>query len=238
MPGEVKDREPGQGAGDLAAAVRDLADRIRRQDRLLNLNSFAAYLLFTLLLGTCFYFLYSGRTGAADAERDAALAARDAAQERAEVAARRLAARDAADRASAELLELLRQRRQRDAIAAHGKLADLDLTQAQRQFLTDAVNRARAELAAEAAVRARLSFDRRDVERARDAARDGLALAAEAGPALAPAHASELRYLLAASLDKLGQPAEARAAYTAFLAAAPAHPLAPRARQRLARLPR
>jgi len=241
--GEVEDAQartgqPGGASGELAAAVRELGGLHRRQVRLLSLHSFAAYVIFTVLLCAAFYFLYAGRAGAADAERDRALEARDAAQARAERASRQLAAHDAADRASAQLLELLRQRRYREALAAEAGLAKVELGPAQRQFLADAVAGARAELAAEVTVRARQALDRRDFERAHDAAVDGLAITAAGGPALAGPPSAELRYVLAASLDKLGRSDEAREAYSAFLAAAPDHEQAGRARQRLAHLDR
>ncbi len=228
----------GQGASELASSVGELSQLVRRQVRLLSLNSFAAYLIFTVLLCASFYFLYTDRAGDAEAERDSALAARDAAQARAEGTARQLAAREAADRASAGLLELLRQRRYREAIAAHRELAGVELGPAQRQFLADAVAGARSELAADAALRARQAFDRRDYQRGHDLAKDGLTFIAAGGPALEGPASAELRYVLAASLDKLGRAAEARDAYAAFLTAAPNHPLAARARQRLARLER
>jgi tetratricopeptide (TPR) repeat protein len=261
MPEEVKDRElraledrvsalsqrlveveegqaqSGQGATELAAEVRQLADGLRRHGRLLGLHSFAAYFIFTVLLCAAFYFLYARRAGEADLERDRALAARDAAVTRADAAQRELAARARADRAAAELLELLRQRRYREAIAAERALGEVELGAAQRQFLVDAVRGARAELVADATARARHSYDRRDYERARAVAADGLAIAAGNGPELTGASA-DLRYVLAAALDRLGRPAEAIDAYGAFLAAAPDHSLARRARQRVAWLER
>jgi hypothetical protein len=228
----------GQGATELASSVGELAHLVRRQDRLLSLNSFAAYLIFTVLLCAAFYFLYTDRAGDAEAERDTALAARDAAQARAEGTARQLAARDAADRASAGVLDLLRQRRYREAIAAHRDLAGVELSAAQRQFLADAVAGARSQLVADAALRARQAFDRRDYQRGHDLAKEGLMLTAAGGPALEGPASAELRYVLAASLDKLGRAGEARDAYAAFLTAAPGHEMATRARQRLTRLER
>ena len=228
----------GQGATELASSVGELAQLVRRQDRVLSLNSFAAYLIFTVLLCAAFYFLYTDRAGDAEAERDSALAARDAAQARAEGTARQLAARDAADRASAAVLDLLGQRRYREAIAAHRDLAGIELGAAQRQFLADAVAGARAQLVADAALRARQAFDRRDYQRGHDLAKEGLTLTTAGGPALEGPAPAELRYVLAASLDKLGRAAEARDAYAAFLTAAPDHEMATRARQRLTRLER
>jgi hypothetical protein len=228
----------GQGTSELLSSVGELSQLVRRQHRLLSLNSFAAYLLFTVLLCAAFYFLYTDRAGDAEAERDTALAARDAAQARAEGTARQLAAREAADRASASVLDLLRQRRYREAIAAHRDLAGTELGPAQRQFLADAVAGARSQLVADAALRARQAFDRRDYQRGHDLAKDGLALTAAGGPGLEGPASAELRYVLAAALDKLGRAAEARDAYAAFLTAAPDHEMAVRARQRLARLER
>jgi tetratricopeptide (TPR) repeat protein len=229
----VNDAEDGGARGgnaDVAAAVRDLAQGMRRQDRVLNLNSFVAYLLFTVLLCAVFFFLFRGRADDVAAERDRAVAARDAAQARADAAQRQLAARDAADRAGADVLELLRRRRYAEALTAHRKLEGL--SPAQRQFLADAVDGARAELTAEAAVRARQAFDRRDYENAREAAAAGLTLNGDG------ATAADLRYVLGASLDKLGRAGEAQAAFAAFIAAAPDHPMAGRVRQRLRRLER
>jgi TolA-binding protein len=237
---EVKDgqAQAGQGTTELAAEVRELAHGMRRHGRLLSLHSFVAYFIFTVLLCAAFYLLYAGRAGEADLERDRALAARDTAVARADAAQRELAARARADRAAAELLELLRQRRRQEAIAAERALDKLALGAAQRQFLADAVRGARAELVADAAVRARHSYDRRDYQRAHAVAVDGLALAAGGGPDVAGAAAADLRYVLAASLDRLGRLAEAIDAYGAFLTAAPDHSLAPRARQRVAWLER
>ncbi|HYU15015.1 MAG TPA: hypothetical protein VEL05_03060 [Candidatus Acidoferrum sp.] len=220
----------GEGMAELGESVRDLAQSMRRRDRVLSLNSFVAYLLFTVLLCATFFLLFRGRADDAAAERDRALGASRAAQSRAEAAARQLASRDAAERASAHVLELLRQHRYREAIAAHHDLAGAELGAAQRQFLADAVQGARAELVAEAALLARQAFDRHDFERVREVAEGGVAFATD-GDASA-----ELRYLLAASLDRLGRTAEAQAAYAAFVAAAPDHELALRARQRLERI--
>jgi hypothetical protein len=230
--------QSGHGTTELAAQVHELGDGLRRHGRLLGLHSFAAYFIFTVLLCAAFYFLYAGRAGEADLERDAALAARDAALARADAAQRELAARARADRSAAELLELLRQRRYREAIAAERALDQAQLGAAQRQFLGDAVRGARAELVADATARARHSYDRRDYRRAHAVAVDGLAIAAGGGPEVIGAASADLRYVFAAALDRLGRKAEAIDAYGAFLTAAPDHSLAARARQRVAWLER
>lgn len=230
----VSDRERltgGQRAGtneELTRVVRDLARGVSRRDRLLSLNSFVAYLLFTVLLCAALFFLFRGRADEVAADRDRIAAERDALQAKLDAIGRTIAAREASDRAVGAVLELLRRRRWSEAIAAHRALADVPATQ--RQFLADAVDAARAELAAEAAGRARQAFTRRDYERAREAAEAALAQVPDG------AGAADLRYLVAASLDKLGRASEARAAYAAFVSSAPEHAMAERARHRLRRL--
>ena len=230
----ASDRERASGAQgavpteELTQVVRDLARGVSRRDRLLSLNSFVAYVLFTVLLCAAMFFLFRGRADEVAAERDRIAAERDALAARLDATGRQLAARDASDRAVGGVLELLRRRRWSEAIAAHRALADVPATQ--RQFLADAVDGARAELAAEAAGRARQAFTRRDYERAREAAEAALAQAPDG------AGAADLRYLVAASLDKLGRASEAHAAYAAFVSSAPEHVMAGRARYRLRRL--
>src|ERR1700760_130227 len=60
--------EQGAQTRKTAAQVQQLADSIgalvaaqRRRSRWLNLNSFVAYVIFTVLLGGAFYFLYQSR---------------------------------------------------------------------------------------------------------------------------------------------------------------------------------
>ena len=200
-------------------------------------NSFGAYFVFTVLLCASFYFLYA--VGRARPTRSATRRwrARDAALARADAAQRELAARARADRAAAELLELLRQRRHREAIAAERNLDEVELGAAQRQFLSDAVPGARVALAADAtAPRAPLLRSARLPARPRRG-RGRARLAAGGGPEVTGARGRPA--LRAGRVARLaGPPAEAISAYGAFLAAAPDHALAPRARQRVAWLER
>src|SRR5687768_8661224 len=57
----------------LASSLKDVVTRQDKYERGLNLNSFVAYVLFTLLLGSGFYLLYQSRAEVLLAERDAAL---------------------------------------------------------------------------------------------------------------------------------------------------------------------
>jgi tetratricopeptide (TPR) repeat protein len=94
--------------------VRQLADSIgalvteqRKRSRWLNVNSFVAYVMFTLLLGGAFYLLYQNRARDLVGDRERTISERDAAVRRADEALARLAARDAADTKAAEAYALL-----------------------------------------------------------------------------------------------------------------------------------
>src|SRR5258706_16337891 len=73
-------RKTQQQVGQLTESVAALVDVQRRRTRSLNLNSFVAYVIFTLLCGSGFYALYHSRASDlvdarehADHERDAAV---------------------------------------------------------------------------------------------------------------------------------------------------------------------
>jgi tetratricopeptide (TPR) repeat protein len=121
--------DQGAQARKTATQVQQLADSIaalvaaqRRRTRWLNLNSFVAYLIFTLLLGVAFYFLYQSRAGELVSTRDRAATERDQAVRRADEATAKLAARDAADAKAFDAWQLL-EAGKRDA--ASKKLAEL-----------------------------------------------------------------------------------------------------------------
>src|SRR5262245_65830641 len=64
----------------LTESVAALVALGRKRERWLNLNSFVAYLLFTVLLGGALFFLYRSRVGELEAKRALAIAERDAAR--------------------------------------------------------------------------------------------------------------------------------------------------------------
>jgi len=125
-----------------AAQVQQLAESIgalvaaqRRRTRWLNLNSFIAYLIFTVLCGGAFYLLYSSRAGELVAARDRAATERDQAVRRADDATGKLAARDAADAKALEAWNLL-ETGKRDAAAKRlAELANAPLSKLDRDVL-------------------------------------------------------------------------------------------------------
>ena len=115
-------RKTAAQVGQLAESIGALVAAQRRRARWLNINSFVAYLIFTLLCGGAFYLLYSSRAGELVAARDRAATERDQAVRRADDASAKLAARDAADAKALEAWHLL-ETGQRDAAAK--RLAEL-----------------------------------------------------------------------------------------------------------------
>jgi hypothetical protein len=259
--GQAQDQSD-DSVATLATALSDLVGRMRKQDRLITLNSFVAYALFTVLLGAAFLMLHRSRAADLERERDQAQRALVAAEERGQNAVRELAAREAAEKGAAGIYELLRDHRYKEAIAAGQKLDALPLTPAEKGLLTDALERARSDLARQALERGREAFGRGELDRAMKEAEAGLEAAAQSehAPALhhligqslakqnrnaAAAAALEkalaggvekeikdARYLYATVLDKLSRHEDARAAYRAFAVGNPKSPNAHWARTR------
>jgi tetratricopeptide (TPR) repeat protein len=130
----------------LAASLKEVVVRQEKYERGLNLNSFVAYLLFTVLLGGGFYLLYRSRAGQLTAERDAALHKQAEAAEDAAAVRRELAARDDADRKAAAFYALLKDGKKADAIAGWPDLQKVKLAPVTAQILEEGVARARAEI--------------------------------------------------------------------------------------------
>jgi len=130
----------------LAASLKDVVVRQGKYERGLNLNSFVAYLLFTVLLGGGFYLLYRSRAGQLAAERDVALRKQSDAAEDAAAVRRELAAREEADRKAGEFYALIKDGKKADAIAQWPDLQKAKLSNVETQILQEGVVRARAEI--------------------------------------------------------------------------------------------
>ena len=130
----------------LAASLKEVVVRQEKYERGLNLNSFVAYLLFTVLLGGGFYLLYRSRAGQLTAERDAAIHKQAEATEDAAAVRRELAARDEADRKAQAFYALLKDGKKADAIAGWPDLQKEKLAPVTAQILEEGVARARAEI--------------------------------------------------------------------------------------------
>jgi TolA-binding protein len=130
----------------LAASLKEVVTRQAKYERGLNLNSFIAYILFTVLLGGGFYLLYRSRSGQLAAERDAALRKQSEAAEDAATVRRDLAARDEADKKAGAFYGLLKDGKKADAIAQWPDLQKEKLGPVEQQVLQEGVARARTEI--------------------------------------------------------------------------------------------
>jgi len=254
-----------------AAQVTQLADSIaalveaqRRRSRWLNLNSFIAYLIFTLLCGGAFLLLYQNRARELVTARDHAAADRDSAAKRADDATTKLAARDAADAKAWEAWQLLEAGKRDDATKRLTELAHAPLSHFDREVLAARAKQAemmQVDAALKAANAAFKSGRFGEVVVTLEGALTlqgaaprvpemhyliGLAelKANEVDKAVAHFQAAvagdvgeeDARYQLASALDRAGQWAKARAEYDRFATAHPQSPSAVFAMRRSATL--
>jgi tetratricopeptide (TPR) repeat protein len=250
----------------LTATLKDVVTRQDRYDRGLNLNSFIAYLLFTLLLGGGFYLMYQARAGNLVAERDAALKGRGESAQQAAAARTELTLRDAGEKKAAELWGLYKDGRRADFITRYPELTGVKLTPVEAQVLEEDLAKARAEIAdasfaagteavrgeqwkkAAAELKKALAYEPEGPRATTARYQLGVALfrmgeADEATAQLEKALAGgvekgviEARFFLAAALEAAKQPDRARQEYTKFADDHFQHPLAGAARRRAAAL--
>ena len=228
-------RKTAAQVGQLADSIAALVEAQRRRTRWLNLNSFAAYVVFTVLLGGAFYYVYQSRAHELVAARDRAATERDAAVRRADDATAKLAALQAADaKAAAAAAADKRAQLQVDAAlaAATGALKagkTADVVAAAEQGIAAAPGGPHAGelhyLAGLAELRAG--------ELARAATQLDAAIAGNVAE-------DDARFQLASAWDRAGQWGKAKAEYDRFATAHPQSGLAVLAMRRsavLARLP-
>jgi tetratricopeptide (TPR) repeat protein len=131
---------------ELAENVGKLVAEQRRRERLLSLNSFVAYVLFTILLGGGFLLLYQSRADALVAARDRTRRDRDVEKRRADDLAADLAARDAASQQALAYWKLLESGQRDEAIARYGAVQGAALTPTERELFAAREKQARAEI--------------------------------------------------------------------------------------------
>jgi tetratricopeptide (TPR) repeat protein len=119
----------------LADSIAAMVAQQRKRSRWVNVNSFVAYVMFTLLCGGAFYFLYQSRAHDLVAERNRVRTERDTAVRRADEALKKSAARDAADAAAWEAYELLQAGKRDDAAKKLVQLQGAPLSKFERTVL-------------------------------------------------------------------------------------------------------
>jgi tetratricopeptide (TPR) repeat protein len=190
------------------AAVTQLADSVaalvalgKKRNRWINLNSFVAYVLFTVLLGGAMLFVYRSRVGELEARRAEAIAERDLAR-----ATPVAAAHD--DAVAASLYALVQAGDDAGLVARAAEIATAALTPTERAMLTDAARAAKARLARGGTGGAAAPSPADDVRAAfKTGAWRDTAAAADRAIALDPdgAGAAQLRYYKGVASWKLGE---------------------------------
>jgi hypothetical protein len=130
----------------LAASLKEVVARQEKYERGLNLNSFIAYLLFTVLLGGGFYLLYRSRVGQLTAWRDEAVRKQSEATAAAEEARKELAAREEGARKALALWQLLKDGKKADAIGQWAEVQKEKLSPVEVAVFQEGLARARAEI--------------------------------------------------------------------------------------------
>ena len=187
----------------LAASLKEVVERQDRYERGLNLNSFVAYVLFTVLLGGGFFLLYRSRADSIGDERDAAIRLREEAEARTIEIEKRLAARDEAQKKAEDFWRLLETGQRAEAIGRYADVARSPLTAVEAQVFEQGVKRARAELVDLSFAEGVEAFKAQQWKRATTSFKRALSFE-ETGP-----RAVQMRYYQGVSLVKQGDYAEA-----------------------------
>ncbi|MEO8552649.1 MAG: tetratricopeptide repeat protein [Kofleriaceae bacterium] len=256
-----------------SAQVQQLADSIaalvgeqRKRARWLNVNSFVAYLMFTLLCAGAFYFVYSSRVREVVSSRDRAATDRDAAVRRADEAIGKLTARDAADAKAWDVWQLLEAGKKDDAAKKLAELKQAPLSRFEHEVLAARAKQAEMMQVDAALKAANTAFKAGKYGEVVVALEGALALqgatprvpeihyliglarlrANEVDKAVPQLEAAvngdvaeeDARFQLASALDRVGQRAQARAEYDRFATAHPQSTSAASAMRRSATLAR
>src|SRR5262245_38709689 len=247
-------RRTQQQVSQLAESIGALVEVHRRRSRWLNLNSFIAYLIFTMLCGAGFYFLYRSRADMLSRTLESAQHERDAAVRRADEAAARTAAREQADAGAWEVYQLLEAGKRAEAERKLASLGELPLSRTERAILAARAHEVQVmavEASLKAAAAALKAGRHTEVIAPLEAALVGeptgtRAVLARYYLGVAYAKAGQLekaishlqvavdgnadpedaRFQLASALDRGGAYARARAEYDQFATAHPQSPLA------------
>jgi tetratricopeptide (TPR) repeat protein len=119
----------------LAESIAALVGEQRRRSRWLNVNSFAAYLIFTMLCGGAFYLLYENRARDLVSDRDRVASERDKSAEYSKKVSDQLAAREAADAKAWDAYQLLETGKREDAAKKLAELSAAPLSRLDRHML-------------------------------------------------------------------------------------------------------
>ena len=136
----VHSRKTQAQVSQLAESIAALVAQQRRRSLWLNVNSFVAYVVFTILCGAGCFLLYRSRAHELSEARDRAIAERDAAVRHADEGTVRAVAREAADTKAWEVYQLLEAGKRGDAVVKLDALRDQPLSKTERAVLAARVH--------------------------------------------------------------------------------------------------
>lgn len=187
----------------LAGSLKEVIARQNRYDRGLNLNSFVAYLLFTVLLCGGFFLLYRSRADRLVNDRDQAIRARESAIGETLQVRKELADRDAGERKAQDYWALFANGKKAEAIAHYPEISHERLTAVERQVFEAEVAKSRAEIVDAGFTGGVEAFQKEQWKTAVTSLKRALAYEDD-GP-----RAAQMRYYYGVSLAKQGDYAEA-----------------------------
>jgi len=197
-------RKNQQALAEMAESVGRLVTSQRRRERWVNVNSFVAYVLFTVVLGGAFLTLYRSRARELVTARDVAVNERDQARSRARTLEDTLGKRDQATTSAFAYFQLLQAGKRGEAVARYAELDPAALTPTERAVFEQGHKKAREELV-DAGYLAGLDAAR-DGDHAKAIAELRRALAyEEEGP-----RAAQMRYYLGVALVKTKDPGKGK----------------------------
>ncbi len=128
-------RKTATQVSQLAESIGALVSEQRQRAKWANLNSFVAYVIFTVVVGAGFYMLYRSRASELVEARDAAQRERDQAVQHTNELSAKTTARDQADNRAWEVYQLLEAGKRSEAAGKLGALAELPLSRTERAVL-------------------------------------------------------------------------------------------------------
>ena len=152
-------RKTGAQVAQLAESIAALVEMQRRRTRRLNLNSFIAYVIFTVLCAAGCVLLYRSRARELIAARDQAVSERDTAVRRADDATTAATSRADAEARAWEVYQLLVAGKRTAATGKLAALRDQPLSRVERSALSSARSESQV-MEADAALKAAIAATR------------------------------------------------------------------------------
>lgn len=151
----------------LSADIKSIAKRQQTYERRLTWNSATAYIVFVLVVFTALKFAWDARVDAIKSETDQKTGENERLRKEARETALRGEDRNRAEQKAAAFYDLVRQGKRVELVDGYESIKNEPLTKAEQAAFSDAVERARNELAAE---RYQQGLDKARVQRFQEAA--------------------------------------------------------------------